>query len=199
MDSPRGPLTPPPRCCRAPAGRALTAHVGRPETRCPMSRPGRHDPTRGALDTARSSATAGDPPMSETPDTTRHGGHVGVRPPYGGDTPDTLASENDGEWTGDDTGGEGWLSADGDPGNLSPPAALAELELLTAAELAAELEREDEPDVHELGVAACSAPTRGPRRPPRPAVACARRGPTHPRRRRAPLARRATGCREGAR
>jgi hypothetical protein len=54
------------------------------------------------------------------------------------------------DWTADADGGEGWLGAEGDPGNLAPPTDDDALQALTDSELAAELEREDEPDVLEL-------------------------------------------------
>jgi hypothetical protein len=54
------------------------------------------------------------------------------------------------DWTVDADGGEGWLSAEGDPGSIAPPTDDDALEALTDSELAAELERENEPDVLEL-------------------------------------------------
>lgn len=84
-----------------PAGKGFLARVGAlrhdPHVKPPATRP---DTT--APDTAEIPAATGDMPMSSLRDTARHGGHVAVRPPYGGDTADTLA-EN-----GADELPEGW-------------------------------------------------------------------------------------------
>jgi hypothetical protein len=88
-----------------PAGKGFLAHVGAlrndPHVRAPATRP---DTT--APDTAEIPAATGDMPTSDLRDTARHGGHVAVRPPYGGDTADTLA-EN-----GADELPEGWTMED---------------------------------------------------------------------------------------
>jgi AAA domain len=78
---------------RGPSGVGFTAHVERP----------RHDPhvetvaTRldtAVADTAETPASTGDMSMSDRSDTTRHGGHVVVSSPYGGDTTDKQATED---------------------------------------------------------------------------------------------------------
>jgi hypothetical protein len=78
-----------------PSGKGYLAHVGtvRHDPHV-ATRPTRLDTTDG--DTAQTSIETGDLPMSGDSDTARHGGHVGVRPPYGGDTTDTRSRNGDG-------------------------------------------------------------------------------------------------------
>jgi hypothetical protein len=70
------------------SGKGYLAHVGTPRHDPHVTtRPTRPDTTDG--DTAQTSIDTGDLPMSDAPDTARHGGHVVGSSPYGGDTADT--------------------------------------------------------------------------------------------------------------
>lgn len=85
-----------------PSGKGFTAHVGSvrhdPHVEDPATRP-----DTGMPDTAETPVSTGDMPMSNLPDTTRHGAHVACSPPLRGDTDDTEGSENGhGNWTDDE-------------------------------------------------------------------------------------------------